>query len=162
MSVSKSMQVLSKFYFRDTPEKDQGALRTIGSEWPNWGDFFAWSTSPRYQCGLWGGLSNGTVLPMGWGGAWKRGPESPVRVISLCIHKRHPTSFPHRRAMGCLSWDLQKIWSWCIESALYIPDRHPGTDTHCSLWMLHISMHAPLPGSHPATRRACHYWLLAQ
>ena len=35
MSVSRSMQVFSKFYFRDTPEQDQGALRTIGSGWPN-------------------------------------------------------------------------------------------------------------------------------
>ena len=33
--VSKSTQVLSKFYFRNTPEQDQGALRTIGSNWPN-------------------------------------------------------------------------------------------------------------------------------
>ena len=29
------------------------------------GEFFAWSTTPRWQCGLWGGLSNRTVLPMG-------------------------------------------------------------------------------------------------
>ena len=33
--------------------------------WPGVGEkFFAWSTTPRWQCGLWGGLSNGTVLPM--------------------------------------------------------------------------------------------------
>ena len=35
MSVSKSTQVFSKFYFRDTPEQDQGALRRTGSKWPN-------------------------------------------------------------------------------------------------------------------------------
>ena len=30
-----------------------------------WGKiFFAWWTAPRWQCGLWGGLSNGTVLAM--------------------------------------------------------------------------------------------------
>ena len=28
------------------------------------GDFFEWSSSPTQQCGLWGGLSNGTVLSM--------------------------------------------------------------------------------------------------
>ena len=60
MSVSKSKKVLSKFYFHDTPEQDQRALRTIGSEWPDQRDktglavwpgvgenFFAWSTAPR-------------------------------------------------------------------------------------------------------------------
>ena len=80
MSISKLTQVLSTFYFRDTPEQDQRALRTIGSKWPNWrdktglavwpgvgGNFFTCSTAPRWQCGLWGGLSNGTVLPMTWG-----------------------------------------------------------------------------------------------
>ena len=38
MSVSKSTQVLSKIYFRGTPEQDQKALRTIGSEWPDYRD----------------------------------------------------------------------------------------------------------------------------
>ena len=51
--------------------------RTMGSEWPDKHDkagfgsvargegiFFAWSSFLAQQCGLWGGLSNGTVLPM--------------------------------------------------------------------------------------------------
>ena len=35
IDVRNSTQVLSKFYFRDTPEQDQRTLRTIGSELPN-------------------------------------------------------------------------------------------------------------------------------
>ena len=74
MSVTKWTQVLSKFYFRDTPEQDQWALRTIGSEcdktglavWPGVGGNFSRGPPPQDNSvhGLWGGLSNGIVLPM--------------------------------------------------------------------------------------------------
>ena len=75
-----SFQVNASFeqilFPRHTWARSKG-LRTIGSEWsdsrdktglavwPGVGEiFFAWSTAPRNQCGLCGGLSNGTVLPM--------------------------------------------------------------------------------------------------
>ena len=80
-SLSISDEVLGKFGVRCTPEYQRVTSKgsgTVGSEWPDKRDttgfgsvargggdfFFAWSSSPNWQCWFWGGLSNGTVLPM--------------------------------------------------------------------------------------------------
>ena len=51
------------------PERPDKRDKTGFAAWPGgrgcgWGNFFAWSSASAWQCGLWGGLSNGTVLPM--------------------------------------------------------------------------------------------------
>ena len=80
-SLSISNEILSKkFGIRGTPDyqsvTSKGFENNMGSEWPDKrnktefgsvarvGGFSAWSSSLAQQCGFWGGLSNGAVLPV--------------------------------------------------------------------------------------------------
>ena len=117
-SLTISDDIFSKFGIRGTPEYQRvtsKGSRTMGSEWPDkfdktrfgsvargggWGDFFEWSSSPTQRCWLWGGLSNGTVLPMNssppsaaymcqWIGS------ALVQIIACCLYGIKPLSKPN-------------------------------------------------------------------
>ena len=78
--------------------------------WPGVkGKFFAWWTAPRWQCGLWGGLSNGTVLPM-LGLFWCK---TSVGKISSHDFLMGNFSFPWELfAAFCYLYKLQVLQLW--------------------------------------------------